>query len=278
LDQFCKIVEHVNSLACLANKGQHAGDHNVGIAPHSLRAVTKDELHQLVCQFPDVPIHMHVAEQEREVAVCIERYGRRPIEWLLDNFQLNANWCLIHATHSTESELQAVAQCGATICVCPITEANLGDGIFSAPSFLACSGFVAVGSDSNIELSVATELKQLEYSQRLRDRKRNVLSVSGQSTGETIFQMATLGGTRALGTRNTGFKVNAAADFVSLDASHPTLQSTPSVLDGWIFSAGNRAVDCVWRSGKKVVNGGRHIARDSIQEAFSEAMNRLIKN
>ncbi len=277
LDQFYKIVEHVQLLASLANPGPLAGHHNVGIAPHSLRAVTKDELNQLVSHFTGMPIHMHVAEQEREVAVCIERYGRRPIEWLFNNVQVNADWCLIHATHATEIELQVVARSGAAICVCPITEANLGDGIFSAANFLATGGHIALGSDSNIELSVASELKQLEYSQRLRDRKRNVLSISGRSTGETIFQAATLGGTRALGRRKSGFEVNAAADFVSLDESHPTLQSTPSVLDGWIFSAGNRAVDCVWKLGKKIVVGGRHIARDSIQQAFGKAMNRLIR-
>jgi formimidoylglutamate deiminase len=277
LDQFCRIVDHVRSLAEAADQGRVAGDTNIGIAPHSLRAVTQEELQQLVRLFPGIPIHMHIAEQQREVAVCVERYGKSPVEWLFDHFQVDANWCLIHATHATSRELEAIAHSAATVCLCPITEANLGDGIFPAANYISQGGKFAVGSDSNIELSVASELKQLEYSQRLRDQRRNVLATSGQSTGEGLFRAAEVGGTQALGRTQTGIKIGAAADLVSLDQNHPTLQNSPSVMDGWIFSAGNSAIDCVWRLGKKVVHQGRHVARDPIARDFAKAMRRLRK-
>lgn len=248
----------------------------VGVAPHSLRAVTPGELTVLQSLAPTAPLHIHAAEQVREVEDCIAWSGRRPVEWLLDNAQVAARWCIIHATHMSEDETRRLAASGAVAGLCPVTEANLGDGIFNAAHFLRAGGRFGVGSDFNVLIGVPDELRQLELSQRLRDRARNVLASDGGSTGEALFREAVRGGAQALGLVNAGIRIGARADLVSLDLSHAAFAGrTPAqLLDVWVFT-GARAVDCVWAGGRKLVDAGRHVAREAVERQFGAVMREL---
>lgn len=252
----------------------------VGVAPHSLRAVTPMELGQIVSFAGPGPVHIHAAEQVGEVEQCVAWSGARPVAWLLDHAPVDSRWCLVHATHMTGTEIARLAASGAVAGLCPITEANLGDGISDASAFLAAGGVFGIGTDSNVRISVAEELRQLEYSQRLRDRARNVIA-SGESpsTGRALFDGAVRGGARALGALMVGpvgIEVGAPADIVSLDAASPALMERrgDAVLDSFVFAGG--AIDRVWRGGVKVVADGRHIARERLEARYRSALARLI--
>jgi formiminoglutamate deiminase len=246
----------------------------VGIAPHSLRAVTEAELRALLEAFPAGPVHIHIAEQTEEVEDCLAWCGQRPMAFLHDRFEIGDRWCLVHATHVEPGELQAVADSGAVVGLCPITEANLGDGLFPAADFLARGGRIGVGSDSNVLIDAAEELRLLEYGQRLVRRERNVLAVAGRSVGETLFEHTLQGGGQALGVTSGGIAVGEPATFVSVDLTHPSLaEAEPiDVLDRWIFAARPSPVDCVWVRGEKVVSGGRHRDRDRLLAGWRGAM------
>jgi formiminoglutamate deiminase len=248
----------------------------VGVAPHSLRAVTPDELAAAVALAGGGPVHIHVAEQVKEVEDCLAWSGARPVEWLLANAPVDGRWCLIHTTHMTDNETDALAASGATAGLCPVTEANLGDGTFAAGRFLGAGGRFGIGSDSNVLIGVADELRQLEYSQRLAHRQRNVLGRANGSTGRRLFDAALAGGAAALGAGPAAIVPGNAADLVSLDAESPTLAGKygDAVLDAWIFAGGTR-VDCVWARGRKVVEAGRHHRRAAIADAFRAVMRRL---
>jgi formimidoylglutamate deiminase len=248
----------------------------VGVAPHSLRAVTPNELEAVTALAGDAPIHIHIAEQTKEVEDCLAWSGARPVEWLLANAPVDGRWCPIHATHMTDAETDALAASGASAGLCPITEANLGDGTFAAGRFLDGGGRFGVGSDSNVLIGVAEELRQLEYSQRLFHRQRNVLGHANGSTGRRLFDAALAGGAAALGAGPVGIAAGASADLVSLDQNHPTLagKAGDAVLDAWIFAAGT-TVDCVWVRGQRQVERGRHVRRDATAKAFRAVMRQL---
>ncbi len=246
----------------------------IGIAPHSLRAVTPEELAEILPLAEGGPIHMHAAEQVKEVEDCIAWSGARPVEWLLHHQPVDERWTLIHATHMLADETRGLAARGATAGLCPITEGNLGDGIFPARAFLDAGGRFGIGSDSNILISVAAELRQLEYAQRLQHRGRNIIAEPGQSTGERLFTEAVAGGAKAL-QAGGGIRTGGAADFVSLDRSAVPYVTPERVLDQWIF-AGGIAVDCVWVQGKKLVEKGRHRLRDRISQQFRARMGELV--
>lgn len=247
----------------------------VGVAPHSLRAATPQELAE-VTALTDGPIHIHVAEQVKEVEDCVAWSGAWPVEWLLANAGIDSRWCLIHGTHMTDAETEAMARSGAIAGLCPITEANLGDGTFAAGRFLAAGGRFGVGSDSNVLIGVADELRQLEYSQRLAHRERNALGLANGSTGRRLFEAALAGGAAALGAGPAGIAKGNAADFVSLDPDQPTMagKAGDAILDAWIFAGGTRP-DCVWARGRKLVEGGRHHRREPIAAAYRDTMHRL---
>ncbi|MGN8546799.1 formimidoylglutamate deiminase [Bradyrhizobium sp. 13971] len=252
---------------------------NIGIAPHSLRAVAPDELAAIIPLAKADPIHIHAAEQVREVEDCLAWSGQRPVQWLLEHAPVDQRWCLIHATHLTEQEVTALARSGAVAGLCPVTEASLGDGIFSAREFLAAGGRFGIGTDSNVLVGVADELRQLEYGQRLKHRERNVLSGRpGASTGRALFDHALAGGAQALAQTKAGLAPGARADIVSLDTAHPSLagRSGDAVLDGWLFATGSDAIDCVWAGGDRVVAGGRHRLRDKAREQFNASVRRLV--
>ncbi len=246
----------------------------VGVAPHSLRAVTPHELTIASQLAPSAPLHIHIAEQVKEVEDCIAWFGKRPVEWLLNNADVTDRWCLIHATHMTSEETIAVARRGAIAGLCPITEANLGDGTFPAQDFLASGGAFGVGSDSNVLIGVSDELRQLEYSQRLLHRARNVVAPANGSTGKTLFDAALKGGARALGAK-AGIAVGHAADFVSLSTANAPYLECDNLLDGWIFG-GLVKPGTVWINGKAVVRDGLHVRREAISACFRETMKELL--
>lgn len=273
VDQFAKLI--AASRKAIAN----LPDANIGIAPHSLRAVAPDELTAIIPLADGGPVHVHAAEQVKEVEDCLAWSGRRPVQWLLEHVPVDQRWCLIHATHTTNEEVNAFAKTGAVAGLCPITEASLGDGIFPAREFLDAGGLFGVGTDSNVLVGVADELRQLEYGQRLKYRARNVLSGgAGRSTGRTLFDDALAGGARALAQPIAGLTPGARADIVTLDAAHPSLagRTRDAVIDGWIFAAGNGAIDCVWAGGNKVVESGRHKLRQAARERFNASVRRLV--
>jgi formimidoylglutamate deiminase len=256
---------------------------SVGVAPHSLRAATPAELAAVLPLAQRGVIHLHVAEQLREVQECVAWCGRPPVEWLLETQAVDERWCLVHATHVTSAELAGIAARAAVVGLCPLTESSLGDGIFPAAEFLASAGRIGIGSDSNILLDAAEELRTLEYSQRLARQARNVLSAgTGASTGRSLFEHALHGGRQALlgpaaRAAPAGLAVGAAFDVVSLAAQHAALleRHADEILDSWIFAGGRSLIDCVWRAGRKLVSHGRHHDRDAILARYARAMKRL---
>lgn len=248
----------------------------LGMAPHSLRAVTEAELKALLPLMPSGPIHMHAAEQVKEVEDSLAFSGARPMEWLLRNMPVDSRWCLIHSTHMTAEETVELAQTGAIAGLCPVTEANLGDGIFNGTEFRAAGGRFGIGSDSNVLIGVADELRQFEYAQRLSTRSRNVIAPENRSTGRTLFDETYRGGGIALGVEGGCIAEGHSADFVSLDTSEAPWLKSDDALDGWIF-AGSVRVDSVWAQGVKQVQAGRHRDREAIAARFRKAMASLME-
>lgn len=270
LDGFAALLDGARA-ACAA-----LPDAVVGIAPHSLRAVTPEELAALETIAPGAPIHIHIAEQMREVEDCLAWSGARPVEWLLDHAAVDARWCLVHATHMSGEETARLARSGAVAGLCPITEANLGDGMFPAVDFRAAAGRFGIGSDSNVLIDAAEELRLLEYGQRLERRARNLLG-GGGSTGDALWRAAVDGGAQALGAAS-GIAMGNAADIVSLDRDHPALiaRDGAALTDAFVFASARGAIDCVWRRGAKQVAGGRHVARAAIARRYADSVRALL--
>ncbi|MCZ0735983.1 formimidoylglutamate deiminase [Phreatobacter sp. AB_2022a] len=267
LDGYARLLDRCRTLAAGLPGGL------AGVAPHSLRAATPEELGAVVALAGEAPIHIHIAEQVKEVEDCLAWSGRRPVEWLLANQPVDGRWCLIHATHMTEAETRGMAAAGAIAGLCPVTEANLGDGTFPAVDFTGHGGRYGVGSDSNVLIGLPDELRQLEYSQRLAHRARNVLAAPGGSTGRALFDAALTGGAAALGGAEA-LRVGAPADLVSLRARHGLDLAGDGLLDAWIFANG-AMVDGVWVHGVRQVVDGRHVARDAIGCRFTAVMRAL---
>ncbi len=253
-------------------------DARLGVAPHSLRAVALDDLDWLAGLRPDAPVHIHVAEQMREVEDSLKLTGRRPVELLMESTELGTRWCLIHATHLTDAEREGIAGSGAVAGLCPITESSLGDGIFDGVRYRDAGGLFGVGSDSNIQIDAASELRQLEYSQRLRDRRRALFAEPDASTGVALWRGACLGGARACGRDIGRIVVGGRADLVTLDAEHPALvgRDGAAALDSAIFAANALPVREVRVGGRLVVKDGRHQARETIRKRFGATMSRLL--
>ena len=254
----------------------------IGIAPHSLRAVTPEALRRAIAMLEHLdrraPIHLHIAEQPAEVSACLAYSEQRPIAWLLDHFAVDDRYCLIHATHGDLSELERLARTNATIGLCPSTEANLGDGIFSASEFLSVGGRFGIGTDSHVGTDALDELRLLEYSQRLRLGRRNVLaSGEGRSTGTELWQRAAQGGAQAAAQPTGIITTGARADLVVLHSDHPTVcgRRAALALDSAMFGPGRGLVAQVMVAGKWLVSGGRHVAHEAIAARFRETIARL---
>lgn len=253
-------------------------DARVGLAPHSLRAVALEDLAWVAELRPEAPLHIHVAEQTREVEDSLAITGRRPVELLMQNVPVNQRWCLIHATHLDDAERDAMALSGAVAGLCPITEANLGDGIFDGVRYRGKGGRIGVGSDSNVEIGAGGELRMLEYSQRLRDRRRALWAEAGASAGLGLWQDACAGGAQACGRSIGAIAVGRRADLVTLDAGHPALLGKRGdvALDSAIFAAPALPVAQVLVGGKPVVSGGRHIDRARIAARYGRVIRDLL--
>lgn len=266
-DLFAALLEACRGLVGALDGGR------LGIAPHSLRAVSADALAQLVALAGEGPIHIHVAEQVREVEACLAATGARPVAWLLDNAPVDGRWCLVHATHMDAQETERLARSGAVVGLCPVTEADLGDGVCPARAYRDAGGRFGIGTDSNVRITLHGELRQLEYGQRLTQRARNVLAPPGGSTGRALLDAAGAGGAAALDVRY-GLAPGAPADVVALGGEATGWLAGDGLLDAWIFARGI-GVERVWARGRLVVRDGRHVARDAIDRRFAAAMRAL---
>jgi formiminoglutamate deiminase len=258
LDRYARLYERC---ACLSA---------AGVAPHSLRAVTLAALTELTQLAGTRPVHIHIAEQTAEVDACLAWSGMRPIEYLLRHASVGHNWCLVHATHADASELAGMAQARAVVGLCPITEANLGDGIFPANGY---SGAWGIGSDSNVLIGVAEELRMLEYSQRLAARRRNVMASEKQrSTATSLYLSAEAGGAQALGAMG-GLAVGSPANIVALAGDNPEI-----ALASWVFTKSMPQVRDVWIGGEQRVADGRHPLATQVKQRFDAVLKRLLRD
>ncbi|MCY3611635.1 MAG: formimidoylglutamate deiminase [Gemmatimonadetes bacterium] len=273
---------------------------SLGWALHSLRAVSPGSFRRLAGFVSGgvgdgiAPVHVHVAEQRREVRECLADRGARPVVWLLDHAPVDERWCLIHATHATEAELAGVARRGAVVGLCPTTEANLGDGLFPLRSFAAGGGSFGVGTDSHVSRSPVEELRLLEYGQRLASESRAALGDAGETgnpaprsggtggaalsgAGGALLRHAWRDGSRALAVDGGSIEHGMRADLVVLDADHPALvgRRGRAVLDSWIFSGTDNPVRDVMVGGEWVVRDGRHPREEAVGRAYARAARRL---
>jgi formimidoylglutamate deiminase len=275
----CRFATTPDSIARIVEEVQHqtANDPRiqVGVAIHSLRAVSPVALAEIAtyAKQAGLPVHIHIAEQTQEVDDCIAHTGQRPIEWLLNHVEVDGRWNLVHATHTTPTELAGVQRAGASIVICPATEANLGDGVFDLPGYAAVGGSWSLGTDSHVTRNWSEELRLLEYSQRLTQRKRNVAAqVLGQeSTAAALFEGALKGGLAASGVALAGIAVGQRADFVTLDAHAPALLGVPAdyLLDAYVFSSPASAAQQVFVAGRPVPVG------HEVAQQFSGVMQAL---
>lgn len=252
-------------------------DGQLGVAPHSLRAVSHASLDSVAGMVPTGPVHIHIAEQVAEVTEVQAAWGARPVDWALANLSLDQRWCMIHATQMTREETTALAKTGAVAGLCPITEANLGDGIFNGPDWLAAGGAFGVGSDSNVLISMPEELRTLEYSQRFNLKARAVMADAGRSTGRLLWEGAAAGGAKA-GGRETGVIVPGLwADLLAIDTGDLRLEGLKgdTLLDAFLFAGRDGLVTDLWSAGRHIVQAGRHIARDRTATRFRAVMQRL---
>jgi len=276
--QYCQLLD------LLHDSFQDDPTRRLGVAFHSLRAVPPESFDPVIRHLdslsPDAPIHIHIAEQTKEVEDCRQWSGQRPVEWLLAHQALNERWCLVHATHLTENETSTLAQSGAVAGICPTTEANLGDGLFPLKSYLDQGGRIAIGSDSHISVSPVEELRLLEYGQRLHHQSRNIVATAEQPhTGERLYQASLQGGRRAMGRRDAGaIAVGRRADLIVLDATSPLLCATPDryLLDRFIFSGNDNPVKDVMVAGRWRIRDRHHPQAAAIAGDFRRTMTRLM--
>ncbi len=252
-------------------------DTRLGVAPHSLRSVTAEGLARAASISPDMPIHIHVAEQVAEVTEVLSATGQRPVDWLLTHHPVDRRWCLSHATQMDPRETAGLARSGAVAGLCPITEANLGDGIFDGARYLSASGRFGIGSDSNVRIALSEELRLLEYAQRLALKGRAILATPEKSSGRVLFEGAALGGAQAAGRASGAIAVGNWADLVGLDLSHPDAAGVAgdTILDTFIFARDDRMVRSVWSAGRRLVSEGRHFARERVMRAYGARVARL---
>jgi formimidoylglutamate deiminase len=269
------------ALGMLEGSRREAGpDLAFGLSPHSLRAVPPDSLHLAklgLCAIDAAaPLHIHAAEQQAEVSACLATLGARPVAWLLQQGFAGPNTCLIHCTHTTEAERQGLAASGAVAGLCPSTEGNLGDGIFGLPEFHAAGGRFGIGTDSHVGLDAFAELRLLEYSQRLRAEKRNVLAGADGHTGRTLWQAACAGGAQATARPVGALRVGGRADLVTIEPAPEVAGLAPDFwLDAAVFASQRPQARHVMIGGDWVVRDGAHIRQDAITAAYARALSRV---
>lgn len=255
---------------------------NVGIAPHSLRAVNKESLTKAVTHVrlldKNAPVHIHISEQKKEVDDCLNHYGKRPVQWLLDNIELDKHWCLIHATHIDEHERQGIIAKQAIAGICPTTEANLGDGIFPTTEFLAENGTLAIGSDSHISVNPIEELRWLEYAQRLTKQQRAILATTEQSSvGQNLWQHAALGGAQSTNSNTGSLSLGKQADLLVLEHEKTKLfaNSNQYLMDSVIFASQQHPIKDVMVNGVWVVRNQQHNEQAESANKFAALLTQL---
>ena len=252
---------------------------NVGIGAHSLRAVSEDSLHRIteLASSNSAPMHLHIAEQQLEIEQCMSATGRRPVRWLLENFAVDERWCLVHATHMDKEEIESLANTGAVVCLCPSTEANLGDGLFPLHAFLSAGGNIAIGSDSHISINPFEELRWLEYGQRLATQSRNISSLRDSHVGKEIFLRALQGGAQISTRAKPELAVSTSADLVVLNDDDPMLvgHSDASLLDALVFSGYRLPVERVMVHGEWRVIDGHHVNQADTRSNFAAALQEM---
>lgn len=275
-----------NYLAYVADaQRQLEAPHGVGLGAHSLRAVTPGSLTQLVAaaEQMDLPLHLHVAEQQREVQHCIQHYGARPVRWLLDQFNVDSRWTLVHATHMDADERRQLAASGAVACLCPSTEGNLGDGLFPLRDYLREGGAFSIGSDSHVTVNPFEELRWLEYGQRLAVQQRNVAATGQQGSGERLYYAALAGGSQSAGhavgpSLPGGLRAGGPADVLALNAQSPALlgHEVETLLDALVFAGQPLPVDRVMINGRWVVINGKHEAARVAADEYAKTLRSLL--
>ena len=252
-------------------------DARLGLAPHSIRAVAAEDLGRAFQLAGDGPVHMHLAEQIAEVDEVVAHYGARPVEWFVDNCEVGAKWCLIHCTQMQPHETDSLARSGAIAGLCPITESSLGDGIFDGNRWFDAGGKIAIGSDSNIRISLSEELRTLDYSQRLRDHSRAAMATQDLSTGRRLFEASTEGGAIAAGRKCGKIASGYYADLMALDANsvHLVGKVGDTILDSYIFAGDDRLITDVWSAGRHLVMQGKHQENEAITSRFKSIMREL---
>ncbi len=272
-------MDDEQALALLDRLDRQTREHQrVGVAFHSLRAVDGARMRRVLDALPgDRPIHIHAAEQQREVDDCLAHHARRPVAHLLDTVGLDARWCLVHATHMSPDETARMARSGACAGLCPSTEASLGDGLFPAPEFVAAGGRFAIGSDSHVSVSPLEELRWLEYGQRLRTQRRNRLHDGGE-VGTFLYGEAATGGARAAAQPTGALEVGRRADFVVLDGGQPMLAgcAPEQIASRWLFAGEQAWVGEVWVAGRRAVAGGRHPLHDETSRELAAVARELL--
>ena len=252
----------------------------LGLCFHSLRAVTAQQIHDVLSASNSTcPVHIHIAEQQKEVDDCLSWSGKRPIEWLYDNVDVDSRWCLVHATHANAAEVARMANSQAVAGLCLTTEANLGDGLFPAVDYLAQGGRLGIGSDSHVSLSVVEELRWLEYGQRLRDQRRNRMYRADQPmVGRTLFDAALAGGAQAMGQPVRGLAVGQRADWLVLDGNDPYLATAQddAILNRWLFAGSDRQVRDVLVNGQWVIRDGHHADEVDSCRDFTRVLKELV--
>jgi formimidoylglutamate deiminase len=277
-----RFVHGVESFRALVASLAERADLRLGIAPHSLRAVAPDELERVLALIRegmvDGPIHIHAAEQRREVEDCMAWSGARPVEWLLDHAGVDARWCLVHATHMSVEEARRLAGTGAVVGLCPSTEADLGDGVFPAIDLLRARGRIGIGGDSHVCVDPFAELRLIEVAQRLTCKRRNVLVGDGESSGLKLFEAALAGGAQAVAQPVGAIAAGCRADLVVLNPDDPALAEQPcaNLLDAAIFGPARRVVRDVMVGGRWVIGDGRHADEEAILARYRQTLKRLL--
>lgn len=276
--RFALGLEEIEELVGRLRRHIESPLHQIGVAPHSLRAVDIADLGDMLERIAEGPVHIHISEQPAEVEACIRHHGCRPIELLYDRITVDGRWCLIHATHASDAELALMAASDAVVGLCPSTEADLGDGLFPADRLLAQGGLFAIGSDSNLVTAAAEELRLLEWGQRLQRHERNVLCAPGESVATAMWQQAARSGARAVQQPVGRLAIGCRADFLVLDDSHPMLAGLPGreQLDSFVFASQAGMIDQVWVGGRQRVAGGRHPGRDDLVAEVARLRRRLV--
>lgn len=273
INEFEKI--YVNAASMISKQ---SANFSIGVAPHSLRAVSQESLYAAHELAGVNPFHIHIAEQVAEVEEIQAAWNARPVEWLLANHDLDENWCLIHATQMNDNETEKLASTGAVVGLCPVTESNLGDGIFNGAVFQQFGGRWGIGTDSNVRIALSEELRTLEYSQRLFLRGRAIYAEQKRSCGRVLFDNALAGGAQALQRQSGSIAKGKLADLLALDLTSSSFIAVnqDQWLDAWMFADDDSLITDVWSAGVNLVKNGTHIHRSKITERYRNTLSSLV--